>query len=209
MILTRTNIATAALIACLASSPSAQASDPEDAFKQEVVAGLEEIFVFRTTRTEQQQGATPDCAAAPFTSAREDRYDLWSMELRASDGRVVRTHLKPVGNFRACFTQFALGMPLGMYAMGTVGNVSWIGSGECLPTQSQPPVRTVLAFNCQLNLSGLPEGYAGGMATSSTAAPLLPREAGPTAHVPGYLSTSVVTIRFWKKPKEKSAPPLR
>lgn len=209
MILTRTRLAAAATIACLASALSVHASDSKDAFEQEVAAGLEEIFVFRTTRTEQQQGATPDCATAPFTSGREDRYELWSMELRASDSRVVRTHIEPVGSFRACFTQFALGKPLGMYAMGKVGNVSWTGSGECLPTQSQPPVRTVLAFNCLLNLSDLPEGYTGGIATSSTVAPLLPREAGPTAHVPGYLSTSVVTIRFWKKPKEESAPQPR
>ncbi len=204
MIPTR-NIAAAAAIGCLISSLSAQAADSADAFKQEVSAGVEEIFVFRTTRSEQQQGATPDCAAAPFASTREDTYDLWSIELRASDGRVVSTHRKPVGGFRACFTQLAQGKPLGMYAMGKVGNVPWVGAGECLITQGQPPVRTVLALNCELNLTGLPEGYTGGFATSSTVAPLLGRDAGPAAHVPGYLSTSVVTIRFWKKPNEERA----
>src|SRR5262245_33993785 len=91
------------------------------AFNQEVSAGLEEIFVFRTTRSEQTQGPTPDCAAAPFESTREDRYELWSIDLRASDSRVVNTHRKPVGYFRACFTQLTRDKPLGMYAMGTVG----------------------------------------------------------------------------------------
>jgi len=195
---TRSATAVAVLVACLASTQSARAADSADAFKQEVSAGLEEIFVFRTIRSEQQQGATPDCAAAPFTSTREDTYDLWSIELRASDSRVVATHRKPVGSFRACFTKLEQGKPLDMYAMGTVGKVSWIGTGECLITQAQPPVRTVLALNCALNLSGLPQGYAGGFATSSTVAPLLGRDAAPSAHVPGYLSTSVVTLRFWK-----------
>jgi hypothetical protein len=195
---TRSATAAAVLVACLASPQSTRAADSADAFKQEVSVGLEEIFVFRTIRSEQQQGATPDCAAAPFTSTREDTYDLWSLELRASDSRVIATHRKPVGRFRACFTKLEQGKPLGMYAMGTVGKVSWTGTGECLVTQAQPPVRTVLALNCALNLSDLPQGYSGGFATSSTVAPLLGRDAGPGAHVAGYLSTSVVTIRFWK-----------
>jgi hypothetical protein len=173
------------------------AADSASAFKQEVSAGIEEIFVFRTTRSDQQRGATPACAAAPFPTVTEDHYDLWSIELRASDSRVVGTHKKAVGDFRACFSQLAQDKPLSMYAWGTIAHTPWTGVGECAITKSQPPVRTVLALNCQLNLSGLPDRYAGGMLTSSTLAPLLGREQGPTAHVPGYLSTSVVTARFW------------
>jgi hypothetical protein len=63
----------------------------------------------------------------------------------------------------------------------------------------QPPIRTALAFTCRLDLSGLPESYAGGFLVSSTLAPLLGANQPPDAHVPGYLSTSVVTVRLWKK----------
>ena len=110
---------------------------------------------------------------------------------------MVSTHEKSVGEFRACFSQLAEGKPLNMYAWGTIARTPWTGVGECAITKSQPPDRTVLALNCQLNLSGLPDRYTGGMLTSSTLAPLLAREHGPTAHAPGYLSTSVVTARFW------------
>lgn len=182
----------------LTGMQSAGAASPDAAsFKQEVKAGIEEIFVFRTTRSSQERGATPACAAAPFVTATEDHYDLWSIELRASDSRVVSTHKKPVGEFRACLSQLAQGQPLNMYATGSIAGTQWTGVGECAITKAQPPVRTVLSLNCQLNLSGLPDRYAGGVLTSSTLAPLLPREQGPTAHVPGYLSTSVVTVRFW------------
>ena len=40
-------------------------------------------------------------------------------------------------------------------------------------------------------------GAADSAAAFSSLAPRLPRERGPTAHVPGYLSTSVVTVRLW------------
>jgi hypothetical protein len=189
-----------ALVTGFALGYASAAPSPDASYQEEVKAGVEEIYVFRTTRTDQQRGATPACSAAGFSTVTEDRYALWSIELRASDGRVVKTHQKLVGDFLACFSQLAADRPLSMYATGTTANISWTGVGECAITKAQPPVRTVLALNCQLNLSGLPEGYAGGIATSSTLAPLIGREQGPTAYVPGYLSTSVVTLRLWKKP---------
>lgn len=179
---------------------SADAAQSDEAFRQEVKAGIEEIFVFRTTRTAQERGLTQVCMAAPFTAVSEDHYDLWSIELRASDSRVVKTHQKPVGEFRACFSQLTKDQPLNMYAIGKTANIPWTGVGVCQITKAQPPVRTALSLNCQLDLSGLPEQYAGGMGTSSSLAPLLGREQGPAAHVPGYLSTSIVTFRLWKKP---------
>ena len=182
----------------LTAMQAASAESPDSAaFRQEVKAGIEEIFVFRTTRSSKELGATPACSAAPFDTVTEDHYDLWSIELRASDSRVVSTHKKPVGQFRACLSLLSQSQPLKMYATGVIAGITWTGIGECAITKAQPPVRTVLSLNCQLNLSDLPDRYAGGVLTSSTLAPLLAREQGPTAHVPGYLSTSVVTARFW------------
>jgi len=186
-------------VAALLCASAIQAAPSESSFKQEVKAGAEEIFVFRTTRTQRKPGATPACAAAPFPSVAEDYYSLWSIELRPSDSRVVKTHQREVGGFAACFSQFTRDSPLQMYAMGTVAKVPWVGFGECILLKSQPPVRTAIALSCSLNLSGLPEAYAGGFLASSTLAPALGKDADPTAHVPGYLSTSVVTVRLWKK----------
>lgn len=180
--------------------PSASHAGPKDsAYKEEVRAGVEEIYVFRTTRTQHQSGATRACEVAPFPSANEDYYGLWSIELRASDSRVVKTHKRTVGGFTACLGQLTRDHPLQMYATGTVARIPWVGVGECEVLKSQPPVRTAIAFTCRLNLSGLPEAYAGGFLVSSTLAPFLGKNQGATAHVPGYLSTSVVTLRLWKK----------
>jgi hypothetical protein len=185
-----TNAATGLLTAC-ATTPAA--------YRDELKSGVEEIYIFRTIRTQRTPGATPTCAAAPFTSAREDHYALWSIEPQAADARVTDTHRSNVGEFTACFGTLAKDQPLPMYATGTIAKVPWTGVGECTLLKAQPPVKTALAFSCNLTLGGLPEAYASGSAISSTLSPLLGQNADPGAHVPGYLSTSVVTIRLWKK----------
>lgn len=195
----RTNVLKLLVILGLPWATATQAGPTQSTYKQEVRAGAEEIYVFRTTRTLHKPGATPACAAAPFPSANEDYYDLWSIELRASDSRIVNTHKKAVGGFTACMGQLAQGSPVQMYATGNLAHIPWVGVGECVVLKSQPPVRTAVAFNCRLDLSGLPEAYAGGFLASSTLAPFLGKNQPPTAHVPGYLSTSVVILRLWKE----------
>ncbi len=186
-----------AALLCPAAGHTAQARSP---YVEEIRAGLEEIFVFRTTRTQHHTVAMPLCASAPFHPVDTDYYELWSIGLRASDSRVADTHEREVGGFTACFGPLTRDRPFPMFATGSVAHIPWTGVGECLLVQSQPPVRTALAFTCHLKLSGLPPAYAGGFAVSSTLAPFISKTQPATAHVPGYLSTSVVVIRLWKKP---------
>ncbi len=166
---------------------------------QEKPSNEEELYVFRTARTRHERGPTPACTPAPFASANEDYYELWSVAIRSRDSRITNARRSSVGGFTACLGQLAVGQPVPMYATGQLANVPWKGIGECTPLKSQPPIRTALAFTCRLELSGLPESYAGGFLVSSTLAPLLGANQPPDAHVPGYLSTSVVTVRLWKK----------
>lgn len=174
----------------------------QDRYEAEVRAGAEGIYVARTTRTRHTSGATPACGKAPFASADEDYYALWSVGVRARDSRIVDTRKDLVGGFAACFSQLVRGRPVEMYAAGTVAHVPWTGTGECMVLRSQPPVKTVVAFHCLLDLSGLPGEYSGGFVVSSTVQPFLKGQP-PTAYVPGYLSTSVVIFRLWKMPADK------
>jgi hypothetical protein len=191
---------TVPLMTALMALPAAHADPAQSSYKDEGAAAVEEIFVFRTARTQHTSGQTSECAAAPFSSANEDFYELWSIQVRAADSRVVNTHQRKVGGFTACLGQLTRGQPLQMYAVGSLAQIPWNGVGECLALMSQPPIRTGIAFTCHLNLGGLPERYTGGILTSSTLAPVLGKDQPPTAHIPGYLSTSVVTVRLWKKP---------
>ena len=164
-------------------------------FEDEVGAGVEEIHVHRTVRTEHQRGATPACAAAPFPVMTDDVYELWSMETRAADSRVANSHVERVGSFRACIGALEVGRPLLMYTLFTSKDLSYTGNGECNPPRTQPPVRTVLSLNCVIDLDGLPPEYSGGVAVSNTLAPVT------GTHVRGYLSTSVIVARLWRKPR--------
>jgi hypothetical protein len=204
----RMRLCTLVLLAGMCASASGIASaqtgpEPQASYKDEVRAGAEEIYMARTTRTQHKAGATPACAAAPFPSANEDYYDLWSFEVRARDGRIVDTHKNAIGGFTACFSQLVPGKPVQMYAVGTVAKIPWTGTGECVFVKSQPPVKTVVAFQCLLDLSGLPDAYTGGFGVSSTLQPFL-KDQPPTAHVRGYVSTSVLTMRLWRKPAEEN-----
>jgi hypothetical protein len=192
-----------AVVASLACAGHSVAGGEESEYKKEVKAGIEEIYVFRTTRTVQKRGATPACAAAPFKAVNEQDFDLWSIDVRGADGRVINAHKSGVGAFTACFTAPALDHSLQMYATGNVADIPWIGEGECIVPTAQPPVRTVAEYTCRLDLSGLPDSYSGGFGVSSTLATLL-KDQPATAHVPGYVSTSIVVIRLWKKVAEKS-----
>jgi len=188
----------ALLAAAVLWAATVQAGPTDSTFQQEVKAGTEEIYIFRTTRTAQTRGATPACTAAPFTSTNEQDFDLWSLDVRGSDSRVVNTHKSGVGSFAACFSAPAQDHALQMYAAGSVAHIPWVGIGECIVPKAQPPVHTVVTYTCRLDLSGLPEKYDGGFAISSTLATFL-RDQPPTAHVPGYVSTSIVTVRLWRK----------
>jgi hypothetical protein len=166
-------------------------------FNQEISRGVEEVYVARTVRGEHTSGATPACLAAPFKVANDSVYNLWSME-QGLDGRVTHTHARSAGSFRACIGSLTDGRALPMYAVFNTGGLSYSGVGECLLTKTPPPDKTLLPLNCVLNLTGLPAPYTGGILVSSTLAPV-GRDQPVDAHVPGYLSTSVVITRLWKR----------
>lgn len=185
---------------CASAPPKAPSTPAAAKYKEEISAGLEEISILRTTRSAHTRGNTPACAAAPFTSVNEDIYDLWSVST-AEEGRLVDSHVAPVGSFLACFGPLEQGKPLLMYTTFRMQGLTFSGAAECNPPKSQPPVRTLLALNCTMSMTDLPPEYAGGWIVSSSLAPVLGRDQPVDAHVHGYLSTSVLVIRLWKKPK--------
>jgi hypothetical protein len=186
-----------------ASTPAIRRAED---YHREVSAGVEEIYILRTVRKEHTRGATPACAAAPFAVANEDVYEVWSMEQRSSDGRVIETHKEPAGSFRICIGQLAEGKPFAIYTAMTIDGTNHTGHGQCTATSAQPPLRTLLSLSCVAAASDLPPEYAGGSLVTSTLAPVLGRDQPVDAHVPGYLSTSVIVMRLWKKPTTDGKP---
>ena len=180
------------------TSASHRPDAPDSLYKKEVSAGLEEIYVTRTTRTQFIQGATPACSTTPFPSVSEQHYETWSLGVRTSDARIVNTHEKRVGEFTACFAAVTPNGTIAMYSRGTTGSLAYSSIGECEFMQSKPPAPKLIVLNCSGDISGLPADYIGGYLTASSLSPTGGKDA---VNVPGYLSTSVITMRLWKKPR--------
>ena len=184
-----------AVVLALVMSLASCAAAPD--FNREMSGGVEEVYVARTVRVEHAAGASAACAAAPFKVSSDSVYDLWSIE-QGPNGRVTNSYARPAGSFRACIGSLTDGRAIPMYATFDTNGLSYSGLGECLLTKTPPPEKTLLPLNCILNLTELPAPYIGGILISNTLAPI-GRDLPVDAHVPGYLSTSVVTTRLWRK----------
>jgi hypothetical protein len=186
--------ATAWLATCvlLSSCASDRGTSEPSAYREEISAGLEEIYVTRSIRTQYIKGATPACAAASFDSASEQHYDMWSLREQSSDARIVATHERPVGSFVACFGPLGQDGTLKASMQGTLGRLTYAGRGDCRVMGSKPPAPGLAPLACTVDLSALPDGYVGGYLTTSSLAPT------QGAHVHGFLSTSVIIYRLWK-----------
>ena len=180
------------------ATPTAK-PDAAARFQAEVSGVAEEIYIHRTVRVAHQRGASEACASAPFPVANEDVYELWSLGTDPASSRVTDSHVERVGSFRACIGALAQGRPFSIYVITTLKDRTYNGLGECTATESQPPVRTVLSLTCVASLSHLPSEYASGVMVTSTLAPVTGANQPVDAHVRGYLSTSVLVVRLWKK----------
>jgi hypothetical protein len=189
----------ASLIASLAgcATPVHGVDTSDSTYRDEIAAGVEEIYITRTTRTQYTPGPTATCSAAPFPTVSEQHYETWSLGVSPSDASVTKTHERLVGEFTACFASVGSNGTFALYSRGKHEAISYTSVGECKFMKSKPPAPKLLVLSCNGDLSELPTSYIGGYLTTSSLAPSGGKDA---THVRGYLSTSVMTMRLWKKP---------
>ena len=162
---------------------------------------LEEIYVMRSVRKEQlpkSEWCTPTRTGfeSPLgESTIEERYSLWTLDLRSIDGRVTNAKQNKGGEGRACIALTTDPRTLNFYAEANVSGISFKGKGQCAVMQPDFPEQGVTAATCYLELRDLPAGYIGGMLTSNTVAT---RALGVSTDPPGYVQPSIATIRLWR-----------
>lgn len=158
----------------------------------------EEIYVARAVR-EARAKPTAFCDRARIGFDRavfEDRFGLRSIEVRPSDGRVIRTDVQTIGEMRVCFGETADPATLNFYAEGKLATLAFVGRGECLTVNRDFPEPGITVMRCFLALDDLPAGYVGGQFTTNT---ILSRIAvGANSDPQGYTQPSIVTVRLWK-----------
>jgi hypothetical protein len=159
---------------------------------------VEEIYVGRSWR-ESRQPPTEFCAGARtgFTKPSvEDTYTFRSVDVRGSDGRVVDADVAVIGRLRACFGPHPEGGSF-FYAEGALGDVPFVGKGDCRTTRRDYPEKGISSMRCFMELSGLPPAYVGGQLTTNTIGSLA--ALGDRTDPPGYTQPSIATIRLWRR----------
>jgi hypothetical protein len=126
--------------------------------------------------------------------------------VRGSDGRVVDSDVAVIGRLRACFGADLAGRPgeqplqesgSFFYAEGVLGDVPFIGRGDCRTTRRDHPEPGISSMRCFMELSGLPAAYVGGQLTTNTISSR--SSLGDGTDPPGYTQPSIATIRLWRR----------
>lgn len=172
-------------LACLALASGALA--------QTRTANSEDILLLRTKRASSAEGPGPECAQAPFAVRQRDVYQLYAMTADET-GLVTDPMAAPSHSFIACLGAFAEDGSFPMFSIGDLGG-GYTGLNRCGIEAANDPAEGSLLIHCSGRLQTAPEGYTGGHMTSSTLAPTAGED------VPGYTTTSIVTMRLWRAPQ--------
>jgi hypothetical protein len=161
-------------------------------------SAFEEIYIVRTVR-DSTVAPTDFCASSRvgFGNVRaEDRYSLRSMMVRPSDGLIVDANVQTVGRMHACFGRTPDAAVASFYGEFVIAGKEFKATGECHTARSDYPEAGLATLRCSSALHDLPAGYLGGQLTTNS---LTSRNAsGVDTNPPGYVQSSIVTIRLWR-----------
>jgi hypothetical protein len=184
------------LAGVLCSTPPAGASQAAGG-GSELDGQVEEIYIGRNIRESRNTSPTEFCAQTQtgFAATLEDRYTLRSIATRAVDGRMIDTNAAIIGRFHVCIGTTP-NATLNVYVNGTLGRIPLTAAGDCQAPKQNYPEPGIQVFACAFDVRDLPTGYVGGLITTNTVAS---RNAGEKSDPAGYVQTSIVTVRLWRR----------
>jgi hypothetical protein len=181
---------------CSISSSEALQIAPSDSASSSPV---EDIYIARSLR-ESRIAPTEFCSQTRtgFGSATvEDQYTFRSTATRPADGLMVDANVTTIGRLHACFGSTGDPATANFYAEGVLGGVPFTGTGECRALKRDYPETGITGYRCLLELRDLPKAYIGGQLTTNT---VVSRNAiGERSDPPGYIQSSIATVRLWKR----------
>jgi hypothetical protein len=160
---------------------------------------VEDIYVAHSIRVSTVSPPTAFCTNAPFKEGTitEAHYTWSSVETKASDGRLLNSSVKIIGNIRACFGTTPDPSVLNAYSEGTIAGVPFKGIGRCDQEAPGFPEAGITTRRCFQILSGLPANYVGGVILNNS---ITSQNANGDLSSPrGYLQSGLATIRLWKR----------
>ena len=127
----------------------------------------------------------------------EDRFNFWSVETRAADGRISNTHATNLGEALTCFGLTPTRGLVNFYIETTLGGLTMSGKGECTVLLPDVPEKGMAAVRCTVPLKVVSDAYSGGLLVTNTMNSKQPM--GLQTDPPGYTQASIATIRLWRK----------
>jgi hypothetical protein len=180
------------------------ATPPPSPSNAQAASSREDIYILRSLREERTPKSTwctsERAGFAPFNSEYllDDRFGMWSMQVQPRDGRITDAKANRVGELRTCIGLTGDPKVFNFYAEGQMAGLSVTGNGDCLLVRPDYPEKGIATLRCYLNLGGLSSPYSGGLLSTNTLASraVLSGDSEP----PGYVQTSIATIRLWRAP---------
>jgi hypothetical protein len=158
---------------------------------QSTQSPFEIVYVVRSRFSSPNLPVTSFCDAAQFPSdypvERERHYKYWSTNARSTDGAVVDGAVQRLGEHHGCYSVNKNEM-IYCYMTGTFADMPFTARGTCVFNPERAPEPGVTPYTCNYAMSDLPNGYVGGQSTWN----------GVTTDDPGYLTTTIGTVRLWK-----------
>jgi hypothetical protein len=110
---------------------------------------------------------------------------------------MVDANAQAVGRLHACFGRTADPGTTNFYGEFDVAGVTFKAVGECRTTRTNYPQEGLTTLRCFSELRDLPTGYVGGQLTTNSLTSRRPN--GELTDPPGYVQSSIVTVRLWKR----------
>ena len=164
-------------------------------------ASLEEIYLLRSIREQNQSIASDGCAATtsgfdPYADDAERLFSFWSIVARTEDGKAIDAKHTRVAQLRACFGPTQDRTRQNFYAEIQLGAIAFRGRGECVALMIDFPQPGLFPVHCHLILSDLPPPFIGGLLTTNTMTS--GARFGGESQPSGYTQASIATLRLWK-----------
>lgn len=159
----------------------------------------EDIYVFRShlvSNIAAGNGTTPGCAATEFPVRLEREYSFATLATDPQTGLVTDADIAPAPGFTTCVGLIDEDGGFDMEARGHVADTDYTMLMRCEVHGTDMPVAGLALLSCHGRLEDLDPKYSGGHMTSTTMPTM---NSGPD--LPGYVSTSIITVRLWRAPR--------
>jgi hypothetical protein len=155
----------------------------------------EDVYVIRSRPSSGNLPVTAFCDAAQFPAThpveREREFEYFSVDSETSTGKVRNASVAKIGGHRACYSR-TVDDKLYTYGKGTIAGIPFTFSGTCMFTSNRAPQQGAMPYSCDYTHRDMP-GYIGGQSLWN----------GIGGVQDSYLTTTIATIRFWKRPPQR------